>query len=177
VSSKQLAHPLTLSSEAEPHFGWVVSGVSGVLDGCGVDGGGVFGDGGPVFGPGLVVVLDRHVLVGSAGDSRRVAEVVDERSPCIVASGAGVEVTLEPGGLVAPASPAGGPTGYWPEDVEVELGGLVGEREDAFDPCHVQGPVELVDVAAEVVPLSCGRGDGRPAGLLVAVEVGQPAAG
>ena len=88
-----------------------------------------------------------------------------------------VEVVFEPACLVTPDGPAGGAGGYRPEDVEVELGGPVGELQDAFDAGEVECGVELTEVAVERVTLGGGVGERGVSSLLVAVEVGEMSTG
>ena len=113
----------------------------------------MFGDGCPVGWAELVVGLDRDVSIGDAGEGGCDAEVVDEPLPCRVVAVGVVEVVFEPVGLVAPDGSPGGPGGGRSEDVEVELGGMVGELLDAVDAGEVEGGVELADVVAECVTL------------------------
>ena len=54
---------------------------------------------------------------------------------------------------------------------------MVDESQNAFDAGEMESCVELGDVVAECVPLCCGGGEFRGAGLLVAVEVGQVLSG
>ncbi len=113
--------------EAEPDFESVLQRGSGVFDGRGVDRFCVLGDGCPVRRGDFMVVMDRDVTVGDAGEGGCDAEVVDEPLPPVVVAGGVVEVAFESVGLVAPDGPAGGPRGNGSEDIEVELGGMVGK--------------------------------------------------
>ena len=114
-----------------------------MFDGHGVDRGGVLGDGCPVGCRYLTVVLDRNVLFGDAGECGRDTEIVDEPLPHRVIADGLVEVAFEPVCLVAPHGPTGGACGYGAEDVEVELGGMVGESLHAVGTGVVEGGVEL----------------------------------
>ena len=81
--------------------------------------------------------------------------------PCGVVADGVVEVVFEPVCLVAPDGATGGAGGCRPEDVEVELGGPVGELEDAVDAGEVERGVELADVAVEGVTFGGGGGERR----------------
>ena len=97
-----------------------------MFDGRGVDRFRVLGDGCPV-GWAELVVLDGDVSIGGAGEGGCDAEVVDESLPRSVVVGGVVEVAFESVCLMTPHSATCGPCGYPSEDVEVELGGMVGE--------------------------------------------------
>ena len=116
-----------LKLEAEFDFQSELQGGSGVFDGRGVHCGGVPGNGCPVGRGDLVVGPDRDVSIGDPGEGRCDAEVVDEPLPCGVVVGGVVEVAFESVCLVTPHSATCGPCGYRSEDVEVQLGGMVGE--------------------------------------------------
>ena len=88
-----------------------------------------------------------------------------------------VEVVFEPVCLVAPDGSTGGAGGNRTEHVEVELGGTVGDVLDAFDPCEVEGGVELAEVVGQRVALGRGGGERDVSCLLMVVEVGQLLAG
>ena len=113
--------------EAEFDFEFVSWGGSGVFDGRDVDRFRVLGDGCPVCCGDLMVVLDRDLSVGDASEGGCDAEVVDESLPRSVVVGGVVEVAFESVCLMTPHSATCGPCGYPSEDVEVELGGMVGE--------------------------------------------------
>ena len=139
--------------EAELDFESVLWGWSGVFDGRGVYCGCALSNGCPVGWGELMVVQDRDVTIGDAGEGGCDAEVVDEPLPCGVIGGGVVEVAFEPVRLVAPDGPAGGPSWDRSEHVEVELGGAVGESQDAVDSGEMEGGVELADGVAECLTL------------------------
>ena len=169
--------PDFLRLEAQVDFESVLWGGSGVFDDRGVDRLCVLGDGTPVGGAELVVGLDGDVSIGDVGEGGCDAEVVDESLPRSVVVGGVVEVAFESVCLVAPHGPTGGSGGYRSEDVEVELGGMVGESLHAVGTGVMEGVVELADVETECVPLRCGACEfGRP-GLLMAVDVGEVSLG
>ena len=166
-----------LKLEAEIGLRSVLRDHPGVFDGRGVHCGCVLGNGCPAGGGDLTVVLDRDVTIGDAGEGGCDAEVVDEPLPHRVIADGVVKVTFEPVCLVAPDGPTGGTTGNRSENIEVELGGTVGESQHAVDTSEMKNGVELGNVVAECVPLCCGGCEfGRP-GLLMAVEIGQVSSG
>ena len=166
-----------LKLEAEIGLRSVLRDHPGVFDGRDVDRFRVLGDGCPVCCGDLMVVLDRDLSVGDASEGGCDAEVVDEPLPHRVIADGVVKVTFEPVCLVAPDGPTGSASGNRSENIEVELGGTVGESQDAVDTGEMKSGVELADVVAECVPLCCGGCEfGRP-GLLMAVEIGEVSSG
>ncbi len=87
--------------------------VACLLDGRGVQRGGVVGDLAPVAGVDMLVV-QTNVTIGEPGEGGGLAEVIDETMPGPVVAGVVVEMMFEAGGLVAPDGSAGGAGGIGP---------------------------------------------------------------
>ena len=145
---------------------------SGVLDHCGVHRRCTLRDERPVRRSDLVVV-DRDVTIGDAGEGRRGVEVFDELLPCPLIAVGVVEVVFEPVCLVAPDGSTGGAGRNRAEHIEVELGGTLGELLDAFEAGEVEGGVELAEVVGESVAFGGGGGERDVSCLVMVVEVCQ----
>ena len=150
--------------------------VACLLDGRGVQRGSVVGDLAPVAGVDGAAV-QTNVTIGDPGEGGGHAEVIDETMPGRVVAGVVIEMVFEAGGLVTPDGSAGGARRDRSEYVEVELGGLIRELQDALGSGAVESGVELADGGGELETIGGGGGQCRRTVLFMLIEVAEAGSG